>query len=106
MFVGNEFVNATLVELIKNLQQACTSKNLEQLALLDGQIKQSLQVIISSANNAQEKEKLALDLKSIQKIYELVIDGSKKHQLEIAAELKKLTRERNAADSYLGISQY
>jgi len=106
MFVGNDFVDATLVELVKNLQQACTSKDWEQLELLDSQIKQTLQELIASVNDAQEKEKLALDLKSIQKIYELVIDGSKKHQLEIAAELKKLTRESNAADSYLGISQF
>jgi len=106
MFVGNDFVDATLVELVKNLQQACASKDWEQLEMLDSQIKQTLQELIASVNDAQEKEKLALDLKSIQKIYELVIDGSKKHQLEIAAELKKLTRESNAADSYLGISQF
>lgn len=102
----NYFVNETLIELIKNLQQACASKDWEQLEMLDGQIKRSLQEIISSANKLQDKEKLALDLKSIEKIYELVIDDAKKHQLEIASELKKLTKERNAADSYLGVSQF
>ena len=95
-----------LGELIRNLQQACVSKNWEQLAQLDEQIKQQLQEMISSAKNEQEKEKLALDLKSIQKIYDLVIDGSKSHQLEVASELKKLSRDRNAADSYLGVSQF
>ena len=100
------FVNETLVELIQNLQQACASKNWVQLEQIDGQIKQYLQEIISSANSEKEKEKLALDLKSIQKIYDLVIDGSKKHQLEIASELKKISRDRNAADSYLGVSQF
>jgi hypothetical protein len=106
MFVENDFVNETLVELIQNLQQACASKDWEQLGILDEQIKKNLQEIISSAKKTQDKEKLALDIKSIQNIYELVIDGSKKHQLEIAAELKKLTRESNAANSYLGISQF
>ena len=100
------FVNEILGELIQNLQQACASKNWEQLEQIDGQIKQNLQKMISSANNAQEKEKFALDLKAIQKIYDLVIEGSKQNQFEIASELKKISRDRNAADSYLGVSQF
>jgi len=106
MFVEGYFVNEILGELIQNLQQACASKNWEQLEQLDGEIKQHLQEIISSAKNAQEKEKLALDLKTIQKVYDLVVDGSRKNQLELASELKKISRDRNAADSYLGVSQF
>jgi hypothetical protein len=99
-------VNETLGELIQSLQQACTSKNWELIEQLDEQIKQSIQGIISSAHTTQEKEMLSLDLKAIQKIYDLVIDGSRQHQLEIAAELKKISKDRNAADSYLGVSQF
>ncbi|MFT5717362.1 MAG: hypothetical protein ACI9T7_001553 [Oleiphilaceae bacterium] len=104
--LGGFFVNELLGGLIKNLQQACTSKNWEQVELLDVQIKGSLQEIISSANNAQEKETIILDLKAIQAIYDLVIDGSRKNQLEIASELKKITKDLKAADSYLGVSRF
>lgn len=99
-------MNETLGVLIQNLQQACASKNWEELAKLDEQIKHDIQVMISSAQSAQQKEVLSLDLKAIQKIYDLVIDGSQKHQLEIASELKKISKDRNAANSYLGVSQY
>jgi DNA repair ATPase RecN len=99
-------VNELLEELIQSLQQACTSKNWEQVKQLDGQIKSSLQEIIASANNVQEKENMISDLKTVQKIYDLVIDRSRNNQSEIATELKKITKDRNAADSYLGVSQF
>ena len=99
-------MNKELSDLMQSLQQACESKNWEQLKLLDQKIKSNLQSSISTANNEQEKIKLMSDLKSIQKIYELVIDGSTKHQLEISTELKKLTRDQRAANSYLGVSQF
>jgi len=95
-----------LAGLIHSLQQACESKNWEQLQLLDQKIKSNLQSSISTSINEEEKVKLMSDLKSIQKIYELVIDDSKKHQLEISTELKKLTRDQLAANSYFGVSQF
>ena len=99
-------MNELLEELIQSLKQACTSKNWEQVKQLDGQIKSSLQEIIASANNVQEKENMISDLKTVQKIYDLVIDRSRNNQSEIATELKKITKDRNAADSYLGVSQF
>lgn len=99
-------MNEQITVLIQNLQRACDSQNWELLEQLDGQIRQALPEIIASASSAQEKELLALELKSIQKIYDLVIQGSRKNQTEIAKELKKITKDRNAANSYLGVSQF
>ena len=106
MFVEKMLVSDQVRELIKGLQSASAAKDWTQLELLDKKIKQYIQEAIQSAKTDQEKQQLSLDLKSVQKIYDLVIGDSKENQLEIASELKKLSRDRNAADSYLGVSRF
>ena len=99
-------MNDELSGLIKDLQQACTSKNWEQLKLLDQTIKSYLQRSVELAQTEQQKLGLASDLKSIQDVYQLVIDESGKHQLGISVELKKITSDQRAAKSYLGVSRF
>ena len=89
IIIVEDVVSETLGELIQQLHQASTSKNWELLEKFDVKIKQSIEAMTLSASSAVEKEKLSSDLKTIQKIYTLVINDSKKHQLEIATELKK-----------------
>lgn len=99
-------MNQALKELTLNLQQACASKNWDQLKLIDEQIKNKLQEMSLSAKTTLEKELVASELKKIQNIYVKIIEVSEQHQFEIASELKKISKDRNAANSYLGVSQY
>jgi len=92
--------------LIQKLQQACDSKDWEKLKSLDLEIKESLIHAISIAKSQQEKARLAEGLKGVQRIYQLVIEDSVKHQAEISSELKKMSRDKRAANSYLGVSQF
>ena len=93
--------NNSISNSIKALKQACDSQDWTQLKRIDEQILSDVQSMVESAQSEQEKQKLASYLTSIHRIYQLVIEGSEKHRDEISAELRKITQDRRAANSYL-----
>lgn len=96
----------SLNELLNALQEACQSQEWEKAARLDEQIKLKLSQFLEFAKTDQQKQQLAAWLKNVQRIYDLIITDSEKHRDEIGAELKKLSRDKKALNSYLDSASY
>jgi len=101
-FVLSESISSS----IKALKLACDEQNWDQLKSIDEQIVVAVKVAIEGAQSEKEKQQLMSYLKSIHRIYQLVIDDAVKYRNEISSELRKLTQDNRAANVYLESSRH
>jgi len=90
--------------LARALKSACEEGDWERLKSLDERVRKNIEQAVTATTSEKEHEQLIAFLKRLQRIYQLVVEGSEKHRNEIATELKKLTRDQKAVNSYLDSS--
>lgn len=96
----------SLSELMSELQAACQSHEWERAQQLDEQVKGKISHLMSLVKTDEQKAQLSQWLKKVQHLYDLIIEDSESHRDEIANELKKLTRDKKAMNSYLDSAGY
>lgn len=96
----------SFTSLINELKLASDKRDWDQLSVIDKKIKTEIKLSIDSAKSEKQKSHLAMLLKRVQKIYDLLIAGSENHRDEISAELSKLTKDQKAVNIYLDSSSY
>ena len=80
--------------------------DLDQLKSIDENIVTAVKVALDEAQSEKEKQKLMSYLKSMHRIYQLVIDDAVKYRDEISSELRKLTQDNRAVNVYLDSSRH
>lgn len=91
--------------LTKELKSACDQRDWEGLKSLDLRVRRTIEQAVLDASSETERQHLAMYLRRVQKIYQLLIKDSEKHRNQIATELQKLTRDQKAVNSYLDSSR-
>ena len=102
----NSVSKESFAKLAVKIKQASDQKDWEGLKELDQIINADIRSAIQTASSEQEKIELAHYLKSIQKIYKLVVDQSTNYRDEVSKELKKLNQDKKAAKLYSDSSKY
>jgi len=102
IFVLKESISSS----IKALKLACDQQDWDQLKCIDEEIVAAVKAAIEVAQSEHEKQQLMSYLKSIHRIYQLVIDDAVKYRDDISSELRKLTQDNRAANVYLDSSRH
>ncbi|KZY31930.1 MULTISPECIES: hypothetical protein [unclassified Oleiphilus] len=99
-------MNERFLNIAKQLKDANDKQDWALLTELDAQVRVELQAVIASMRTKEDRAQLLSILRRYEKVYSLVLKDSLKHRDEISMELKQITRESKAANTYLDSSQY
>lgn len=99
-------MNERFLNIAKQLKDANDKQDWALLTELDAQVRVELQAVIASMRTKEDRAQLLSILRRYEKVYALVLKDSLKHRDEISMELKQITRESKAANTYLDSSQY
>lgn len=94
-----------LLFMLDQLKQAIEQSDWLAASELDARIKADLEQAIGNAHDQQDKQVLQALLLQVRQVYQLLVENSEAARKQISLELRRLSQDKKASDSYTKASR-